>query len=113
MEPKTWFANERTFLAWAGLAVLLGSAATALTSMSGDNSGPIREGTVDGISLALAPAAAVVICYGLFTYLSRTSFLENKQVGFFDDRVGPICMTALIASLLTGITGAAYWDFFH
>ncbi|RMZ52859.1 hypothetical protein APUTEX25_000978, partial [Auxenochlorella protothecoides] len=35
MEPKTYFANERTFLAWLHMAVTIGSIATALLGYSG------------------------------------------------------------------------------
>lgn len=114
VEPKTWFSNERTFLAWAGMAVLLGTASTVISSAqpASGNLGPFRAETIDVISLTLAPLSAIVLCYGLFTYQHRMSFLEKKEVGFFDDRLGAVSIAGLIATILTGITGVAYYDFF-
>jgi uncharacterized membrane protein YidH (DUF202 family) len=36
IEPKTFFANERTFLSWLHMAVTLGSIAAALLGFSSD-----------------------------------------------------------------------------
>lgn len=35
IEPKTFFANERTFLAWLGMATTLGTISTAIAGFSG------------------------------------------------------------------------------
>jgi hypothetical protein len=42
IEPKTFFANERTFLSWLHMAVTLGSIAAALLGFSTD-SGKVRD----------------------------------------------------------------------
>jgi uncharacterized membrane protein YidH (DUF202 family) len=41
IEPKTFFANERTFLSWLHMAVTLGSIAAALLGFS-NTKGQVR-----------------------------------------------------------------------
>jgi uncharacterized membrane protein YidH (DUF202 family) len=42
IEPKTFFANERTFLSWLHMAVTLGSIAAALLGFS-NTKGQVRR----------------------------------------------------------------------
>jgi hypothetical protein len=42
------------------------------------------------------------MCYALFTYEWRVYFLRKKQMGFWDDRVGPV--TVAVAVFLTLFT---------
>ncbi len=49
IEPKTFFANERTFLSWLHMAVTIGSIAAALLGFAG---------IADARSRAEAPAQA-------------------------------------------------------
>ena len=47
VEPKTYVANERTFLAWINMSVTLGSISSALT-VFGDNETATGAGAASG-----------------------------------------------------------------
>lgn len=51
VEPKTFFANERTFLTWLHMAVTIGTIAAALLGFSG--SAQRSEEPAYGVSLLL------------------------------------------------------------
>ena len=46
----------------------------------------------------------------LFTFYWRSEFIRKKQVGFFDDKVGPIALAVIVASALLAIFVAAIRD---
>jgi hypothetical protein len=50
IEPKTFLANERTFLSWLHMSVTIGSIAAALLGFSGNASG-VRAGGRSGLFL--------------------------------------------------------------
>lgn len=86
-------ANERTFLAWLGMATTLGTVSTAIAGFAVEDSdaghkGGISQGTVELITLTLLPVSIAMIAYALFTFYWRSEFIRRKQVGFFDDKVG-------------------------
>lgn len=58
IEPKTFFANERTFLSWLHMAVTLGSIAAALLGFSSDG------GHVRGVG-ALTGGKGGSLCSGV------------------------------------------------
>lgn len=52
LEPKTFFANERTFLSWLHMAVTIGSIAAALLGFAATADRCITyENTIDAISV--------------------------------------------------------------
>jgi uncharacterized membrane protein YidH (DUF202 family) len=58
LEPKTFFANERTFLAWLHMAITLGSIAAALLGFSAGEGGSSAEEVcrrVAAMQLTLTP----------------------------------------------------------
>ncbi|KAG2482276.1 hypothetical protein HYH03_018790 [Edaphochlamys debaryana] len=105
VEPKSYFANERTFLSWMGMAITLGGVSSALIGFSGDDDSTdhlISKRTIDIITCIYSPLSILIMCYALFTYEWRSKFMRTKQIGFFDDKVGPITVAVLV--LLTLIT---------
>jgi hypothetical protein len=51
IEPKTFFANERTFLAWLHMAVTLGSVSAALLGFAGgEESDPGEQARPSGLA---------------------------------------------------------------
>lgn len=113
IEPKTYFANERTFLAWLGMATTLGTVSTAIAGFVVDGRqrpGGISQGTVELITLTLLPVSVAMIAYALFTFYWRSEFIRRKQVGFFDDKVGPVTLAIVVMASLTLIMLAAIKD---
>lgn len=116
VEPKSYFANERTFLSWCGMATTMGGVSSAMVGLtfsgsSADEGGRlISKKTVDMVSVIYVPVAILIICYALFTYEWRAKFMRKKQVGFFDDKVGPITLASIVLVTLVAITIMAFID---
>ncbi|KAK9813924.1 hypothetical protein WJX73_005115 [Symbiochloris irregularis] len=108
IEPKTYFANERTFLAWLHMAVTLGGVATALVGFSTDGTGagegegsrPIRRTTTDLITVLALPLSIIIIVYAAFTFYWRSVYMQKKQVGFFKDWLAPAIIAGLVMAFL-------------
>lgn len=103
-------ANERTFLSWVSTAVTLGGTSTLLASFGNDNSVGARK--ADLINLFFVPLAIGMILYALFTFYWRSQLMRKKQMGFFDDRVGPITLACVVLFTLLLMTYMALVDVF-
>lgn len=90
VEPKVFFANERTFLSWLNFTVLLGGLAVGLLNFS-DNIG--RTSAVLFTIVAMATMA-----YALFTYHWRAKSIRMRGQGGFDDRYGPTVLAVALAA---------------
>ncbi|MEW5316475.1 MAG: hypothetical protein WDW38_007847 [Sanguina aurantia] len=107
IEPKTFFANERTFLAWMHMAVTLGSIAAALLGFAAgsENTGPaLSRHLVELIALIMLPLAVGIVIYALMIFIWRAENITKKKGAFFDDRVGPLGLCAAVVAALTAIT---------
>ncbi|KIY98487.1 vacuolar transport chaperone-like protein [Monoraphidium neglectum] len=115
VEPKSFFANERTFLSWCSMATTMGGVSSAMVGLTFSRSGGtegrvISARTVDMVSAVYVPLAILMVAYALFMYNSRSSFMRKKQVGFFDDTVGPITLAVITLITLVAITVMAFID---
>ncbi|EPR58617.1 vacuolar transporter chaperone VTC2 [Toxoplasma gondii GAB2-2007-GAL-DOM2] len=92
VEPKTFFANERTLLQWMNTAVLI--ATISITLMNFGN--PV--GRIAG--LLMSPVAVFFIGYSFWVYLRRARALERKEPIAYNDKLGPsILVVTLMLSL--------------
>ncbi|KAL1955980.1 hypothetical protein VTO42DRAFT_7880 [Malbranchea cinnamomea] len=93
VEPKVFFANERTFLSWLNFTVILGGLAVGLLNF-GDRVGQISAGL-----FTLVAMAAMV--YALITFHWRANTIRKRGQSGFDDRFGPTVLTiALFAAVI-------------
>lgn len=93
VEPKVFFANERTFLSWLNFTVILGGLAVGLLNF-GDSVGRISAGL-----FTLVAMAAMV--YALFTFHWRAKSIRQRGQGGFDDRIGPsVLALALLGAVV-------------
>lgn len=101
VEPKVFFANERTFLSWLNFSVILGGLAVGLLNF-GDQVGQISAGL-----FTLVAMAAMVYALGVFHW--RAGRIRRRGaaggagaggtgVGGFDDRFGPTVLTIALAA---------------
>merc|ERR1712014_330954 len=81
VEPKVFFANERTFLSWLNFTVILGGLAVGLLNF-GDRVGQISAGLFTLVALA------AMLC-ALVTFHWRAKSIRMRGQGGFDDRFGP------------------------
>lgn len=95
VEPKVFFSNERTFLAWLHMSVTLASISIAIIAFADHNEWSQLYG------LLLLPVAIAFSVYSLFIYQRRASMIRRRDPGPYEDRVGPILLSAvLMASIV-------------
>ena len=100
VEPKVFFANERTFLSWVNFSIFLGGIASALIGL-GKESARVTGFLFSGVSVLFA-------IYALFLYNWRARKIRGREAGPYDDRVGPamlvfVFLGAMITSIIFGI----------
>ncbi|KAI8846999.1 VTC domain-containing protein [Chytridium lagenaria] len=100
IEPKVFFANERTFLSWLNSCIVIASLAIALLNL-GD-----RVGQIAGLLFTLV--AMMFMVYSLFLFQWRAQKIRDRDPGPYDDRVGP---TVLVIVLFAAITANFYLKF--
>ena len=116
IEPKTFLANERTFLSWLHMAVTIGSIAAALLGFAGS---PSAHGSgahsaavlVEVIALILLPVAVLMCAYALVVFVWRSKAIAKKQVGYIDDRFGPLALSWVVIAALSAILIVSMVDF--
>ncbi|KAK0647585.1 Vacuolar transporter chaperone 1 [Lasiodiplodia hormozganensis] len=93
VEPKVFFANERTFLSWLNFTVILGGLAVGLLNF-GDKVGQISAGLFTLVAMA-------AMIYALVTFHWRAKSIRQRGQGGFDDRFGPTVLAlALLAAVI-------------
>ena len=90
VEPKVFFANERTFLAWMHMSVQLASIAVAIVAFAENNEWSQLYGAL------LLPVAIAFCCYSLFVFIKRSNMIRRKDPGPYEDRVGPIVLAVML-----------------
>ncbi|PWN18811.1 hypothetical protein BCV69DRAFT_262857 [Microstroma glucosiphilum] len=124
VETKVWLANERTWISWLHVSLLIGSFALALFNSSSffshhhpdlpedpthpkhpKRNPPLNPGTVRAFALVYAGIAVLTLSWGLGNYLRRVHLIKTRYAGSFDDLIGPplICAALFIAVLLNFI----------
>lgn len=95
VEPKVWLANERTFLKWQHICVLLGVLAVTLYNSAGQN----RIAEIFGFTyLAIAVFAGV---WGTVMHRVRRNMIVERSGKDFDNMIGPMVVSvALVVSLI-------------
>jgi SPX domain protein involved in polyphosphate accumulation/uncharacterized membrane protein YidH (DUF202 family) len=105
IEPKTYFANERTFLSWLHMAVTLGSVGGFKFTL--DKNRTDCEGQeyhwVPYTGAALVGVAIVFIIYALRLYMWRGSMIRERRMGPFDDRFGPFFLALVLFVAFAGM----------
>lgn len=81
VEPKVYFAAERTFLSWLEFSIILGSIAATLLNFG------------DSISLASAWGFTILACvallYSMGLYLWRVQMIRGRRAVRYHDKWGP------------------------
>ncbi|KAJ2083669.1 hypothetical protein H4R24_000627 [Coemansia sp. RSA 988] len=90
VEPKVFFANERTFLSWLNFAIVLGSLALGLLNF-GDKTGKIA-------GAAFTVIAMFVMVYALMLFQWRAERIRRREAGPYDDRIGPTILVVVLIS---------------
>ncbi|KAJ1514406.1 vacuolar transporter chaperone [Coelomomyces lativittatus] len=102
VEPKVFFANERTFLAWLHFAALISGLALGLLNF-GDHRAKLA-------GCAFCVVAIGVSFYALHLFLWRSTKIRNHEPGPYDDRGGPV---AIVIILILAIALNFWLKFMH
>ena len=104
VDPKVYFANERTFLSWMHMAVTIGSIGGALLSFI--------ESTTDGteatpvshiIGLSLMVVAICMIGWALFAFYHRSRLVRNRLDGPYALNAGPTVLTSVMVGAMSAL----------
>jgi uncharacterized membrane protein YidH (DUF202 family) len=91
IEPKVFFANERTFLAWMHLSVVLAGASIAILAFAEDNN-PMSQ--LYGV--ILLPVAICFIVYSMYQYARRANMIRHRHPGPYEDTTGPTVLAIML-----------------
>lgn len=110
-EPKTFFANERTFLSWLHMSLTMGSIAAAMVGF--ETSSSSRQLTETNlIAAVLLPVAILMSGYALLVFHWRSQAIRHKTELYYDDRRGPLALTVIVVSALSAIFLISIVDLF-
>ena len=105
IDPKVFFANERTFLAWLHVSVLLAGASVAIVAFDSKHSS--APGALYGV--VLLPVSIAFIAYSMIQYTRRASMIRRKSPGPYVDVTGPTVLTViLMLSIVTQFSMKLY-----
>lgn len=95
IEPKVYFATERTYLHWLSIGMILG--ATAMTLLNYGNKSSLTA------SIGFFITALFVLCYSTYRYLWRVVMVREKKAVQYGDKFGPnmICVCIAVATFTT------------
>lgn len=92
IDPKVFFANERTFLAWMHVSVILAGASVAIGAFTDStHSAPNQL-----YGIILLPVSISFILYAMTQYSRRASMIRRKAPGPYVDIVGPTVLTVIL-----------------
>jgi len=103
IDPKVYFANERTFLKWLHTSVTIGSVASALVGISSLNNArsagyialigfdPLRI-----IGLCLLVVAILFTSHALISFHQRNKMLALRSVEGIDDNSAPLILSIVL-----------------
>ena len=95
IDPKVFFANERTFLAWLHVSVILAGASVAIVAFTDDSqSSSPGPGALYGV--ILLPVSIAFILYAMIQYTRRASMIRRKSPGPYMDIAGPTVLTVIL-----------------
>ena len=95
VEPKLHFANERTFIKWLHMAVILSSISIGVLAFSG------KDGLAQYYAVMMLPLSLLFVVYALATFLWRSNMMKTRETARWDDPFGPILLTILLIFALT------------
>ncbi|TCD72002.1 vacuolar transporter chaperone [Steccherinum ochraceum] len=96
VEPKVYFATERTFLKWLHFAIYVGTIATTLLNFVDpeDTTGLISAGLFTFAALAAIAYSAIIFVYRAYSIRTR------RAEGMYYDKYGPTILSIMLLGAL-------------
>ncbi|CAK7202916.1 Phosphate metabolism transcription protein [Sporothrix eucalyptigena] len=102
IEPKVWLANERTFLKWQHICILLGSLSVALFTAAGS-----KNTVATTMGVAYITVAAFTGFWGWYMLHTRRDMILARSGRDFDNMIGPVIVSvALMVALILNLVFA-------
>lgn len=95
VEAKVWLANQRTFIKWQHVAVLLGTLSVGLYNAAGVDNNIARA-----LALVYTLFAVFAGAWGWGVYLWRSKLITERSGKDFDNMIGPFVVTVGLACAL-------------
>ena len=83
VEPKVYLANERTWVSYMNMGVLLATLSLTLYNSASD-----KTGEYFGVSYAFISIATIL--YGSYIYQVRLKMINSRSNEHFDQLIGPV-----------------------
>ena len=93
VEAKVWLANQRTFIKWQHVSVLLASLSLGLYNAAGEGNNIAR-------ALAVVCIAAFTLAWGYIMYMYRAKLIRERSGKDFDAITGPLVVCVGLAVAL-------------
>lgn len=90
VEPKVYFATERTFLSWISIVLILGGVSTSLLTYG--------TPTTMIASLGFFLTAQLTLIYSAYIYSTRVINIRLKRAVDYEDKYGPPIICACLAA---------------
>ena len=97
IEPKTFMANERTYLSWTTQATNVCVFGVALAGYGEVNDVP----WVRAVGVGMLPAGIATLCWALAQYHDRARRFHEKDERSVHDSVAPFFLTAFFIALFS------------
>ena len=106
VEPKVWLANQRTFIKWQHVSVLLASLSLGLYNAAGASNSTARA-----LAVIYTMIAAFAGVWGWWVYQVRSRMIEERSGKDFDAVLGPvlICVGLIIALVINFVLKVGTW----
>ncbi|KAF2119176.1 VTC domain-containing protein [Lophiotrema nucula] len=97
VEAKVWLANQRTFVKWQHVSVLLASLSLGLYNAAGEANSVAR-----GLAVVYTLVAAFTFIWGWAMFWHRTNLIRQRSGKDFDNVIGPlvVCAGLFVALIL-------------
>eukprot|EP00980_Cylindrotheca_fusiformis_P002761 scaffold657_cov108-Cylindrotheca_fusiformis.AAC.2 len=92
VEPKTYFANERTFIQWSSSALWLLSVAALIAERESADGATYLTNT----GIALCVGSIILLIHAIVVYFRRIKHLQAASPNSYVDKFGPIVLTTVV-----------------
>lgn len=102
VEPKVYFAAERTFLSWFEFAIIMSAVATTLLNFAADTTGALLYAS---LGFTITAVASLVYAAGL--YLWRVRMMRARRAVGYHEKYGPTILCVLmVVAIAVNFVGA-------